>query len=481
MQRSVNIKMASAACSAKWPPAFKGANYETWKRDVLIWCKLTDFPAEKQALAIHLSLEGRARDASSEIDPDKLEAKDGVKVLLARLDKVFLPNKGRRQFSAFQELYNLRCDKGDGIDEFVDRFEHTYFNFKSQKMELPDPVMAFMLLASCKLAEDKVQLVMSAVTNVTYDSMKETIKRVFGDKIGCGELSSEIKMEPVFEVESKNEAESLYARSSSSNGRRPAFRGRGWRGRGQGGGYNQRGGFNPTNSQRGNYSGGSSQRGGYNSSSSAQQSRGRRTNPLDRDGLVTRCIVCDSRFHWLKDCPDAFENQESSEALQSVSENRGGEEDNPVHLSLFMGYTNEAKKSSKLEGLVQETYGYALLDTGCSTTVCGVNWLNNYCEYLSDVDRGSIIEKASTATFTFGDGRTVQTLKRLTIPCYINGKRSTIDTDVVECNIPMLLSKKAMKKGEMILNFANDSLKIADQVVPLSSTVSGHYLLPISF
>ena len=66
-----------------------------------MWCKITDYVAEKHAIAIHLSLEGRARDASSEIDSKELESKSGVDALLARLDEVFLPNKGRRQFAAF--------------------------------------------------------------------------------------------------------------------------------------------------------------------------------------------------------------------------------------------------------------------------------------------------------------------------------------------------------------------------------------------
>ena len=26
-------------------------------------------------------------------------------------------------------------------------------------------------------------------------------------------------------------------------------------------------------------------------------------NPLDRNGQISRCIVCDSKMHWAKDCP----------------------------------------------------------------------------------------------------------------------------------------------------------------------------------
>ena len=57
----------------------------TWK----FLCKLANFSVEKQALGNNLSLEGRARDASSEIYPDTLGGKDGVKIFLERLCKVF--------------------------------------------------------------------------------------------------------------------------------------------------------------------------------------------------------------------------------------------------------------------------------------------------------------------------------------------------------------------------------------------------------
>ena len=98
---------SNSVCS-KWPPKLDNElHYETWKRDISIWCELTDLPPTKRALAIHLSLTGRAQTASSEIDVESLKQDDGVKTLLKKLDNLFLPDKGRRQFSAFHSLYNL--------------------------------------------------------------------------------------------------------------------------------------------------------------------------------------------------------------------------------------------------------------------------------------------------------------------------------------------------------------------------------------
>ena len=91
------------------PPKLESdSNYETWKQDIEIWSELTNLPKTKRALAIHLSLAGRARTASSELSIADLKQEIGVDILIAKLNAIFLPDKGRRQFSVFNELYNLR-------------------------------------------------------------------------------------------------------------------------------------------------------------------------------------------------------------------------------------------------------------------------------------------------------------------------------------------------------------------------------------
>ena len=101
--------MSDNRVSSKWPPRFEeNSNYEAWKKGIRMWCRLTDLTATKQALAVHLSLSSRARNASSEILLTDLEKENGVDNLLKKLDKIFLPEKGHRQFKAFNNLYNLR-------------------------------------------------------------------------------------------------------------------------------------------------------------------------------------------------------------------------------------------------------------------------------------------------------------------------------------------------------------------------------------
>ena len=116
-------------------------------------------------------------------------------------------------------------------------------------------------------------------------------------------------------------------------------------------------------------------------------------------------------------------------------------------------YSDE--RNSKLQCLINESKGCAVLDTGCSKTVCGVMWLNNYVDNLSDYERETIKEENSLATVTFGDRMTAPSLKCVPIPCHLRDVSATISTDVVDCNIPLLTSKTSVKKAKNAFGLCN--------------------------
>ena len=264
---------------------------------------MTDTDSKKQALAIHLVLSGKARQASSKMEVEDLCKDSGVDILLAKLDKLFLLDESRRQFKAFQKLYNSKRTNDEDVCEFVIKFETIYYRFKHERMELPDAVMAFMLLASCSLSDTQFQLVMSSVPSITYENMKSSLKRIFGGKI---ERAISMKEEPVLCNEVKDDNvyfgnarcnihrghQTPYA---ARNGRRPRF--------------------------TGNYRGGRSFPPG---------ACNRRLNPMGQDGKPSKCAVCDSKFHWAKNCLHAYEKNETEE--QSGEESR-----EYVQLSLLTG------------------------------------------------------------------------------------------------------------------------------------------------
>ena len=121
-----------AASNLKNPPIFKEdeMDYEQWKKDVELWTLLTDLPKSKMAIAIHLSLSGRARKASSELTAAQLNADNGAKTLLEKLDRVFLQDENWRCFNSYLAFENCRRENDTSIDEFLSEFDQRHFRLK---------------------------------------------------------------------------------------------------------------------------------------------------------------------------------------------------------------------------------------------------------------------------------------------------------------------------------------------------------------
>ena len=111
--------------------------------------------------------------------------------------------------------------------------------------------------------------------------------------------------------------------------------------------------------------------------------------------------------------------------------------------------------------------------------------MNEYIDTLSDEDRKTICFQPSKKSFTFGNGRMAKSLRKLTIPIYMwNGKRGSITTDIVEFNIPLLLSLNVMRQAEMIINCKRDIVTKDDgknnDVIELKLISTGHYAVPMA-
>jgi len=103
------------------------------------------------------------------------------------------------------------------------------------------------------------------------------------------------------------------------------------------------------------------------------------------------------------------------------------------NVTMFVGCAGD---TVLVNSLVDDSKGCGVLDSGCTKTVCGERWAKDYLENLSDFERSLVKEESSPASFTFGDGITVKSKKKLTLPCMIGGMKGKVVTDVVTCDIP---------------------------------------------
>ena len=118
----------------------------------------------------------------------------------------------------------------------------------------------------------------------------------------------------------------------------------------------------------------------------SQPSDQRKLNPVNSSGKVLRCSVCQSIYHFAKDCPHNEYNK--------LNENK---------VTLF---TQEVQKCF-IENFLGETLNLAVLDSGCTKTVCGEEWLKCYIDTLSEREQKEIQSLQSKTEFKFGDGKSV--------------------------------------------------------------------------
>ena len=186
-------------------------------------------------------------------------------------------------------------------------------------------------------------------------------------------------------------------------------------------------------------------------------------NPIERDGKVTTCHICSSTMHWSRSCPQRYKKDFHSDKEEEC------------HVTLMA--SNEP--SEGISSLMGEFIGSMVLDSGCSHIVCGIIWLNSFVEILNSGELASVSEGLSDALFRFGDGNRMKSLKYVEFPCILANKAIRIRTDVVDSDIPLLLSKSSMKRAGMIINMNDDTVHVFGQRLPLHTSSLGHYILPI--
>lgn len=122
-------------------------------------------------------------------------------------------------------------------------------------------------------------------------------------------------------------------------------------------------------------------------------------------------------------------------------------------------------------------FGSAIIETDCTRTVCGQQWLESYFIELSQEELNYVkkSETQSQRPFRFGDGKVVYSTKRLKILAKIGETKCHIETYV----IPLLLSKASMKRTGRVLDIENDRSVMFNKPVKPDFTSSGHYCVNI--
>ena len=283
--------MAGVSLKAQGPPSLStDITYSNWKTELSIWADFTDLANEKKGPAVFLSLKGQARESVRQnVTADQLKTETGLKHVTECLDKLYLKDETCSAYEAYEEFEKFVKPSNMSISDYIIRFEQLYSKAVSHKMEILDGVRAYRLLNGAGLSESHKQLVRATVNEMKYENMKEQLKKVFTNT--CIKVTDDT-------AAVKIEQDTFYNQSLGEQYGGPCDTYYGYdnlRGRYNRGQLRSRANYNNSNRKNG-------RRGGRMSR------KGRGQNPKDGNGEITKCNVCESKFHWQRECPDKFEN-----------------------------------------------------------------------------------------------------------------------------------------------------------------------------
>ena len=433
------------------PPKFnEDRPYEEWSRLVKWWQIQTDIPAAKQGIAVaSSSLTGKALDAVLQLTDDEINCAEGFDNVLKKLDGVYKKNSLTKKIEDIENFETLKREDSTSIKEFIADFEKCVGKLKTHAIVYPKDVEGYKLLKGANLPPNEEKMIRASSNDIEYDSVHAKLKQIYGDERPSAKDFS-MKAEPTFVAETgeyeeqrtdedENEAEEVMYSSSKRYSRdRPRDKQTNNR-------FTQSKRYGPSSSS-GNWR-----------DKEREPPKGR--NPQTRSGFQTRCRICQSINHWENKCPD----KDVADTAMLMNE-----------------VVLHASDDVVLNSLLSETWSCAVLDCGATNTVCGSEWFKEFVNSLPPEQRNKIQVYDSAVPFRFGDGVVLTSNQRSNIPAVVGEKPITIVTEVVEASIPLLLSIKSMKRGGLKIDFGSDQLLAFGQEIPLLTTKSGLYALPLT-
>ena len=130
--------------------------------------------------------------------------------------------------------------------------------------------------------------------------------------------------------------------------------------------------------------------------------------------------------------------------------------------------------------LLSKTWCSAVLDSGTSSTVCGRLWFGEYVKSLLKEDKSKVLFEESSKPFWFRDGKQFVLSTAAIIQANIGQHQVSIRTNIIDLDIPLLLSKATTKNGQIGWNFQNSTITYLGDEIPLNTTSNGFYVIPIT-
>ena len=479
------------------------SDFNTWLECVEAWALTTELAKEKQGFLIAQEIPMKSEKYGDRLREDLFKQcppktlvnnKEGVEAVLSFLKGRFYVNPHKELFKAHREAIELRRKKGQSIGEFVTEYDNMYNKTKALGINMEkDILLALNLIATAELADTEYSIIMSAIDlsledNKRYGTVKQKLRDIFGGNISA---SNKDTKNDIFLTENNSESKDDFSNHEQ------AFLARGWKppkrnGRYQN--YKRHQNYGNKSNNGASYSGASHSGASHSGANGNKSSfvRSRPQNPLGPDGKPLKCKACRSITHFLKDCPDSYESKKSNGKAKRYQTayvvNEQTQEEEKVLIEVSETETDEEPEDSvyctdnleDLNSFTAEALNKAALDTCCTSSVAGDKWTRIYLQSLPENLKRKVEGPLdSQKSFVFGNQGKLKAKAKYKIPVKIGGELNLITIDVIDSDIPLLLSKSEMKNIGISLDMKNDKGYINDKPLMLTTTAAGHYTVDL--
>ena len=135
-----------------------------------------------------MSLDEKIRKTCSDIKVKDLNSEHGADILVNNSKSLFAKNINQAPYLAYDKYETFKRPTDMSMIDFI--------NIKYE-MELPTRVLAYRLLKSVEISEDKQQLARATLTSFLYECMKWQLKAIY-DNLSQEISSLPLKVELVF-------------------------------------------------------------------------------------------------------------------------------------------------------------------------------------------------------------------------------------------------------------------------------------------
>ena len=477
--------------------------YEAYKNNVLLWRGITDYKPEKQGAMLAYAVPDESITFGNLIQTDLFNVHpvesligdaEGVDKVLDFLDGHIGKETRIDELEAFEKIFNYRRRQGQTILDYLKEHERYYNKCKQSGITFTDTCSAFIVAVAAKLDHTQATLVKAVIDiekeagkGTMYAAVKRKIKEMLSDSLGniCSGEPEKSSVDAfladhqeAFATWQKNNS---YKKNYTNN-------------------YNNNNNYNARKS---------SSNGTHNGARNVPNNRDAGVNQINpATGKPLKCKYCGSYRHFQRDCPDykkaqnsgnntqnsanstnrkkgkvfliQTQNSDEEDALLSQFENiipepeDENDDNQPDQLEKVLFTTNK----EELSRFTAESINCAALDSCCTASVAGKKWMDIFLSSVPGELRKQIKGPyKSRKTFQFGNQGILPTMQAYTIPIIVAGERHLIEVDVINSDIPLLMSKTHMKQLGITLNMADDTATVNGKPIRVDTTSAGHFIL----